>query len=104
MTISFSPSLLINISTLQHALLSYLWFKVQINVYFSIQPFRMKHLFTLSGPEVIFRHCAPLQRSSTRGCFYTVCLQHCLKKKEKKEFQNLCYASSDQCGNGSNLN
>lgn len=72
MTISFLPSLLINISTLQHALLSYLWFKVQINVYFSIQPFRMKHLFTLSGPEVIFRHCAPLQSSSTLVAAFTL--------------------------------
>lgn len=60
----------------------------------------MKHLFTLSGPEVIFRHCVPVGSSShTCGCFRTVCLDIALKKNTN---QNLCYALSDQCGNGSN--
>lgn len=90
-----------NISTLEHALLSYLQYKVQNHVYFSITPFRMKYLFTLSVPKIIFWHCAPWK--AVMPAFILVFLflffsRYCLK------YQNPCYVLSDKCQDGSNLN
>lgn len=61
MSVSFSLLILLsdNISTLQHALLSYLQYKVQIHFYFSITPFKMKHLFTKSVPDIMPWRCTP---------------------------------------------
>lgn len=66
---SYSFYYVTDISTLEHALLSYLQYKVQIHVYFSIKPLRMKHLFTLSVPKVIFWHCTPWEAETLMAAF-----------------------------------
>lgn len=102
MAVSF-PLLILSsdsISTLQHALLSYLQHKVQIEFYFSINTFENETFIYKISPQ----HNALESRGCGR-CSRTVTPKNKQTKTTTTTKKNKpCYILSDKCQTGSDLN